>query len=408
MCSAICDSNRTAGPPGREPGLVDGSAQELIPDQFAQVGALPRRAAQNGVDPRERLNAPGEGGHELGRVFGSAQRVLRDRLNAGERVLDAMIKLAHQQLLGLLGLLAFGDVQGEARIAQELAIRTQARLSHRPHPSVFPVMAAEAELHIEQCSRFQRTPICIDVVLAIFRVDELLPAVTAHVLGIDAEKIQVSAIDVLATMRPIDPDQRRRAVGERAEALLGLGDGQTRLHLFRDVPEIADHAEAPIGQEDAIQLPLVVFGDPAIDAEYGVLRNDIRFAGFEGVAEDADDLIRARLVQQNPDDLVEVATDDSSRNVAEHRQSDGVDFANAEVRIHQVHAQRRLVEEHLELRSAMAQRLRGLAAYAGDLDVRRDVSQQFAGAERLDQVVVGSRRQPFHLGFFAARALKAE
>ena len=125
--------------------------------------------------------------------------------------------------------------------------------------------------------------------------------------------------------------------------------------------------------------------------------DDIGFAGFERVAEDADDLIRARLVQQNPDDLVEVATDDPSRNVAEHRQSDGVYFANAEVRIHQVHAQRRLVEEHLELRGAMAQRLRGLAAYAGDLDVRRDVSQQLAGAERLDQVVVGSRRQSFQL-----------
>ena len=56
------------------------------------------------------------------------------------------------------------------------------------------------------------------------------------------------------------------------------------------------------------------------------------------------------------DDLVEIAADDAARNIAEDRQRDRIHFANAKVRVHDIHAERRLVEERLELFAAIAER----------------------------------------------------
>ena len=85
--------------PGREPGFVDGTHEELVADDVAQVRAFPRTTAQEGVHARHGLDATREAGSEIVRILGRPQRVLDDGLHAGERVLDAVIELVDQQLL---------------------------------------------------------------------------------------------------------------------------------------------------------------------------------------------------------------------------------------------------------------------------------------------------------------------
>ena len=68
-------------------------------------------------------------------------------------------------------------------------------------------------------------------------------------------------------------------------------------------------------------------------------------------------------------DLVEIAADDATRNIAEDRERDRVDVANAEVRVHDVHAERRLVQERLILLAAIAEHPLGLAPHPRQLEL---------------------------------------
>jgi hypothetical protein len=49
------------GSPGRDPGLVDRTLQQLVIDQVAQASAFPGRRCQEGVYARQRLDASGGG-----------------------------------------------------------------------------------------------------------------------------------------------------------------------------------------------------------------------------------------------------------------------------------------------------------------------------------------------------------
>src|SRR5262249_59196114 len=79
--------------------------------------------------------------------------------------------------------------------------------------------------------------------------------------------------------------------GELAIACLRLSDSLTGEYLGGDVPEIADHAVAAILERDAVALPLVVLGHPAIAALLAPLGGHVRLSGSERVAEEADDFI---------------------------------------------------------------------------------------------------------------------
>ena len=79
--------------------------------------------------------------------------------------------------------------------------------------------------------------------------------------------------------------------GELAIASLGRGDGLPGHHLGRNVPKIADHAVAATRERDAVDLPLVVLGHPAVPALLDPLGGDVRLASVERVAEKADDFI---------------------------------------------------------------------------------------------------------------------
>ena len=98
--------------------LIDGALQELVADQLAQIGALPRCLARKRMHARQRLDAPGESFGKLLRILCAADRLLRDSLYACKRVFDAMIKLANEKLPSIFCLHLRGDVSEIADGAQ--------------------------------------------------------------------------------------------------------------------------------------------------------------------------------------------------------------------------------------------------------------------------------------------------
>ena len=77
-----------------------------------------------------------------------------------------------------------------------------------------------------------------------------------------------------------------------------------------------------------------------------------------------DEFVRVVLFPEDVDDLVEIAADHAAGISPNTGECDGVHVANAEVRVHDVHAERRLVEERLILLAAIAQGPLGLAPHA--------------------------------------------
>src|SRR5262245_58490659 len=148
------------------------------------------------MDSRQRLDASAEAADKFGWILGSAQRVLGDGLNAGQCVLDAVVQLADQQLLRPLGLLALGDVDRQARITEQLAVRSQTWLGDRSHPTIDAIVAAEAELSVEARARSERAGIRVYIRLAVVGMNELIPLVAAHFGNSDAEKFQIAAVHV--------------------------------------------------------------------------------------------------------------------------------------------------------------------------------------------------------------------
>ena len=197
------------------------------------------------------------------------------------------------------------------------------------------------------------------------------PVVGVH--RVDPSEV-AQLIPCLAGIRPprrLWRDEPPRRVGrpcdvgrdghQRAEALLGLGDGGSRKHLRGNVPEIADHAVAAVGQRDAVDPPFVVLGPAAVDAMLDPLGRRVRVAGGERIAEEAHDLVRIRPGPQQVEHLVEVASDEIG-NAAEHGACGRIDVANAKIGIDDIDAERRLVDERFILRRAVAQRFLGALA----------------------------------------------
>ena len=180
-----------------------------------------------------------------------------------------------------------------------------------------------------------------------------------------------------------------------AQGFAALFDRLARVHLCRDVSEVAHHAVATVGERNAVEAPLVVLGDAAIDAELGALGREERFSGLERVPEDPHHLVGVVLLPQNADDLLEVAAHDAAGDGAEDGQGDWIDLADAEIRVDHVDADRRLIEQRLELCPLLAQLALGVAPHAHEGETRLDARQQLTRTEGLDQVVVGPGVESF-------------
>ncbi len=82
-------------------GLLRRVRRQLPPRPLAEVGAAPIRVAEQGMGAGQRRDAAVEAIDEiLSRA--ASQRLLRDRLDHGQRVLDTVGELAQQEALLLL------------------------------------------------------------------------------------------------------------------------------------------------------------------------------------------------------------------------------------------------------------------------------------------------------------------
>ena len=99
-------------------------------------------------------------------------------------------------------------------------------------------------------------------------------------------------------------------------------------------------------------------------------------------------------------DLVKLPAD-QVRNVAEHLQRDRIHLRDAEIRIDEVHAERRLIQQSLKLLALVEQGAFGFTPHSGDLEMGGHSGQQLFGAKRLDEIVVRAPFKPFDPRFFS-------
>src|SRR3546814_2061188 len=119
--SDVCSSDLRLGgrwlqlderPLDAHPFTLGAEGGKLLAHQYRQLGTLPPAVGEQCMGPRERLDAPADGGDEF--VGARRLRQLDHRVDDGEQVPGAVIDLAREQLLALLVALALGDVADDA------------------------------------------------------------------------------------------------------------------------------------------------------------------------------------------------------------------------------------------------------------------------------------------------------
>ena len=139
---AVAGCSWTSGP--RQCDLVAGRiGRQLLVDQLSDFGALPARQRKHGVHPRQRVD-PAFDRADVG-LDVVAARQPDDGLRQRQRVLGAVIDFPRQQVLALLGLLALGDVDGDAADADDAAALVGGRRRRADAPAHLAVGPDDAE-----------------------------------------------------------------------------------------------------------------------------------------------------------------------------------------------------------------------------------------------------------------------
>ena len=135
---AVAGSSRTFGPGDRIlSALSPTGRRQLFIDQLAYVRALPARQSDRIACARDSaLIRPSITVGVVGDAAGLGQS--HDRLHDRHRVLGAVIDLARQQRLPLLGILALGDVHGHAADAHDLAGLSRVAAAVPTHQRISP------------------------------------------------------------------------------------------------------------------------------------------------------------------------------------------------------------------------------------------------------------------------------
>ncbi len=181
-----------------------------------------------------------------------------------------------------------------------------------------------------------------------------LPATFTYLLVGHSAEITIGLIDEFDSSRRIGhPDNNGRHIRHNAESCFALAYSFSGLYLRRNIPKVAHEAIAPVRQSDTVQSPFIILRHPAVDPKFGPLRRQVGLARFERVSEDVHDLVGIAFLPEEMNHFVEVPADEI-RNVAEHRPGNRVDLGDAEIGIHKVDTQRRLIEERFELLSLVA------------------------------------------------------
>ncbi len=120
--------------------------RELFVDQSLYFSALPARQRQHGVYPRQRID-PALDRANVGRhVF--AARQPDDGLRQRQRILGAVIDFPGQQVLTFFGLLALGDVNGDAADANHAAVLVGARGRRSDAPAYLATRPDDPEFRL--------------------------------------------------------------------------------------------------------------------------------------------------------------------------------------------------------------------------------------------------------------------
>ena len=228
--------------------------------------------------------------------------------------------------------------------------------------------------------------------LAVVRMDIPVQPAAARIRSIGNE-IPALQLPHFAPVRTHLVNHIGRGRHERPEPLLAPFDLLAIAHLRRNILEITHHAEPPVGKRYTVDPPCVMFRSFPVDPPGAVLQLSIRFTGLERMAEPPHQFIGGFPGPQPVYHLVEIAPN-QIRDVTENRRRLRVGLPDTEVRIHQVHSQRRCVEQRFELRAR-------LISYPPQLQSRFHPRQQFVAAERLHQIIVRPRRHAFNAALLA-------
>ena len=142
---------RNVRPAARD--LVAGAVRrQFIRDKGREIGAAPARIGQKCMGPRQRLDATLDRLDVIVDTLGARQP--DDGLDHRKRVAGAMVDLAGEQHLALLGFLAVGDVDGNAADAQHLAGTVDSG-GRRPYaPAYLPIGPQRAEFGLLRAGAF--------------------------------------------------------------------------------------------------------------------------------------------------------------------------------------------------------------------------------------------------------------
>ena len=179
--------------------------------------------------------------HRRVRGAGEPQRLERGA-HGRERVAQLVRERRQELVLVPVGLeqrllraLELRDVVRAADVADERSVGGHARHAGRVQPAVLAVAAPQADLRVERLARLEGSQVGRQVGFLVVGVDEALPAEAADVFPPAAEEAQVLAVDEVAALEAVDPDQHRRVVGERAEARLALAQRRLEADALRHV-----------------------------------------------------------------------------------------------------------------------------------------------------------------------------
>ena len=185
---------------------------------------------------------------------------------------------------------------------------------------------------------------------------------------------EIAAVEMphLGPVRVHAVDDVRGRRDERPEPLLRGRDDIPCANQRRDVLEIADDAEASVGQLNAVDPPFVVLDERRDRSGTRRARARVRLAGLERVAEDAHDFVGVVFVHRRW--MTSSKSRPTRSGMSPNTGARRVDLGDAEVLVDQVDAERRLVEQL----STCAMRSRAASRACARFQLRFDARQQLA------------------------------
>ncbi len=230
--------------------------RQRLRDDRLDRGAGPARLGEDVVGVAERDQAGGEGGEPVLRGRGAAHGLVRQGVDHRERVLDAVLQLARQQRLPLLGLLGLRHVPHRADDTHRRTVALHALAAGMDDPRLAVRMSDRPQHEVEAFfrTRRHRAPDRRLDALAVVGMDarpEGVGIADGLRLGNAEDRAAARVADHVACLEVVvETADLGRLVGE-AEPGLGLDQRALGLTALRigpgPVQDLADEADLVFG-----------------------------------------------------------------------------------------------------------------------------------------------------------------